>query len=119
MSVEENKAVVRRYFEILNEGPAEALGEVFAVASSRVIRKDRWATGVPGLEELKTDWDKRSRKYPTWRVVIDNIIGEGDKVAVRWTGFVEGKPAHIAVVMFRVSDGKIVDDWYCGRVLDQ
>ena len=111
MSVEESKAVVQRYFEILNEGTAEVLGEVFPVASSRVIRKDGWSTGVPGLEELKAEMGERCRKHPTWRLVINDIIGEGDKVTVRWTGYEGDKPGHIAVVMFQVSDGKIVEDW--------
>ena len=120
MSVEQNKAVVMRYFEIINERSMEALGEVFAEDSS-IVGGDEgpWSTGVAGLEQLKAGGEEFLGEHPTWRIVIDNMIGEGDKVTVRWTGFEEGKPTRVAVVMFRVSDGKIVDDWYCGRGLEE
>ena len=111
---------VGRYFQIINERNMEALGEVFAEHSSIVGGNDGpWSTGVAGLEQLKAGAEEFLEEHPTWRIVIDNIIGEGDKVAVRWTGFEEGKPTRVAVVMFRVSDGKIVNDWYCGRRLDE
>ena len=125
MSVEGNKAVVRRYHDILNDKTVEApealaaFGEVLAEDyASRSGTEGPWSTLYQGLPS-ETRWEEHVRRHPTRRVVIDDIIGEGDKVAIRWTRFEEGKPTANAVVMFRLSDGKIVDDWSCSRELDE
>ena len=123
MSVDENKAVVRRYHEILNEWSVEALealGEVLAKEyTNHSGRQGPWSLLGQGLEEFKDAFRERVREHPPCRLVIDDIIGEGDKVAIRWTRLDEGKATYNAIVMFRLSDGKIVDDWYCSRKLSE
>jgi hypothetical protein len=44
-------------------------------------------------------------------VTIDDIFGEGDKVALRVTGYIDGKAAGYANIVYRFEDGKIIDDW--------
>ena len=123
MSVEENKAVVERYHEILNERKVEALealGEVLAEDyADHSGSKGPWSTRIQGLEQAKGHFAEAVRKHPVGRVVLDDIIGEGDKVAFRWTALDKGKPMANAVAMVRLSDGKIVDDWFCSRMLDE
>jgi len=46
-------------------------------------------------------------------VCVDDIIGEGDKVAARLTAYEEGKPVEHTIVFYRLSGGKIVDAWAC------
>jgi hypothetical protein len=48
---------------------------------------------------------------------IDDIIGEGDKVAVRYTVFDGEKPVGNGIGFYRFSGGRIVDHWYCFREL--
>ena len=123
MSVEENKAVVRRYYEILGTDVEAseafaALGEVIAEDyANRSGTEGPWSIDGQGLDlsVFSPWWEKRD---PTRRFVIDDIIGEGDKVAIRLTRFEKEKAAANQIVMFRLRDGKIVDDWYCGRDLD-
>ena len=125
MSVEENKAVVRRYYEILNETSSgvpeamESLREVFAEDyTNRSGTDGPWSVimqGEPDPADFARWWETLEA---TRRFVIDDIIGEGDKVAIRLTQFKKGKAAANQVVVFRLSDGKIGDDWFCGRDLD-
>ena len=124
MPVEANKAVVRRYYEVLNETSLEApearaaLGEVFADDYTNRSGSDGpWSVVIEGIDAAAfSEW--WAQRDPTRRFVIDDIIGEGDKVAIRLTQFKKGKAAANQVVVFRLSDGKIVDDWFCGRDLD-
>jgi predicted ester cyclase len=61
-------------------------------------------------ESLEGGW---FAEHPTYRLSVDDIIGEGDKVAARLTSYEEGKPVGHSIVFYRLSDGKIVDDWFC------
>ena len=126
MSVDENKAVARRWNEeILNERKLEALGEVLAENYVRYDPGDSaWSPRLQGLERAK----ERAREmleggwfaeHPTWRVSVDDIIGEGDKVAARITSWEDGKPVGHSIVFYRLADGKIVDDWYCGAQIQE
>jgi len=55
---------------------------------------------------------------PGWQVVIEDLIGEGDLVAVRGVYTNKGKPVANFIGFYRFSGGKIVDNWYCSRQLD-
>lgn len=126
MSVEDSKAVVRRYIEILGtdvEAPDAfaTLGEVIAEEyANRSGTEGPWSILMQGRDPsgFSAWWEEQGRDHPTRRFVIDDIIGEGDKVAIRLTRFEKGKPTANQIVMFRLAGGKIVDDWYCARDLD-
>jgi steroid delta-isomerase-like uncharacterized protein len=120
MSIEENKAIVRRYQEIYNSNHLDALGEVLAedLAMPKVM------AGMPaGLEGAKQVHQKTLLGMPDWHTVIDELIAEGDKVAARitmtgtHTGNFWGFPASGKKVKFtgiyivRIQDGKIVEHW--------
>jgi len=115
MSVEENKAVAKRWNEEIVSGrKLEAFGEVLAENYVNYKLSDSsWSPGIQGLERAKEVFGEGLAEYPTYRVSVDDIIGEGDKVAARLTGFLEGKPFRKLIVFYRFSDGKIVEDWYC------
>ena len=117
MSVEENKAVAKRWNEeILNERTFEALGEVLAENYVHHNPSDSsWSPDAQGLESTKEALEQWWAEHPEpGRISVDDIIGEGDKVAARLTSYREGKPVGHTIVFYRFSDGKIVDDWYCG-----
>jgi len=120
MSTDKNKAVVRRFIEeVFVKGNVAAVDE-FAAAD---FVPHSWASVKPGIENLKQAVTRVSSGLSDVRMTIEDMIAEGDRVAVRLTahavhkGKFMGMPAtgksytisetHI----FRVADGKIVEHW--------
>jgi predicted ester cyclase len=133
MSVEQNKAVVQRYYEeIGNQRNFDVADEIFAPE----FKMFPWAQPPYGGEGVKgfMRWFIDSN-FPDLRVVIDDIVGEGDVVVVRVTvsatqtkplewiaGFgsipASGKPFSFEEYVFwRVIDGKIVERRVCADTL--
>jgi predicted ester cyclase len=119
---EENKAVVRRFNELVEEywrtGDADAFDEV--VASDFVHH----APGLPpDLEGMKQSLPMFRAAFPDMRLTEEDLIAKGDKVADRVTvrgtheGELMGIPATGKQVEFtethisRIADGKIVERW--------
>jgi len=121
MSAEENKAVVRRWNEECVSG--QRLDDF-----DEVLHKDytnhggvesSWATVIQGLDAAKVYFEQAFREEPSWRVTIEDIVAEGDRVAVRVSFYVKGKPWANAMAFYRLAGGKIVDDWFCEHVLEK
>ena len=72
MSAEENKEIVRRLF-----------AEVW---TGDVAGADRYYAPGPLRDGLKRFATELYRAVPDWTVTIDDLVSEGDKVVVRWTG---------------------------------
>ena len=123
MTLEENRAVVRRQFELIQLGELDTLDEVMAsdVANHALGRIQT------GLETFKAILRGIRETFPDESTTIDDMIAEDDKVVVRATlkGTHQGsalplfagiKPAGRRVEwqfihIFRVRDGKIVEHW--------
>jgi len=92
MSVEENKAIVRRFIEEgINQGKLETFDETVAADCP-------WGEDAQGPEAFKK-WCARERTAtPDLHITIDDIIAEGNQVvidqtaAATRTGEVEGWP---------------------------
>jgi predicted ester cyclase len=69
---EDNKATIRRLFEEVWVGDVAAADRFYALG--------------PQLDGLKEFAAALYVAIPDWRVTIDDLVSEGDKVAVRWTG---------------------------------
>ena len=96
MSVEENKAILKKLFEG-NE-------DIFDEAFSPSIRH-HWSDGKPQVktfEELKEMYRSSLGRSFT----IDEMMVEGDRVAI-WLTFGDKH----ACFIYRFSDGKIVESW--------
>jgi steroid delta-isomerase-like uncharacterized protein len=119
---EENKAVVRRFNELVEEywrtGDADAFDEV--VAPDFVHH----APGLPpDLEGMKQTLPMFRAAFPDMRLTEEDVIAEGDKVVDRVTvrgtheGELMGVPPSGNRVEFmethisRIADGKIVERW--------
>jgi predicted ester cyclase len=82
---EDAKKLVQRWFEeVWNKKREEAITEMFA--------EGKEAHGLPeqdsvirGPEEFKTFYRAMVATFPDIHVHLDDLIGEGDRVAVRWT----------------------------------
>ena len=119
MSLEENKAIVRRVIEAVNTRSLASLDEL--IAADCVYRMN--TQKIRGLEVLKQVIEEEYRAFPDLHVTIEDILAEGDKVCVRLketvthTGEFRGIPptgkklADTATAIWRIVGGKIVEGW--------
>jgi steroid delta-isomerase-like uncharacterized protein len=122
MSIEQNKALVRRFYdEVWSKGNVDAADDIFAADYVRHdLRPGNPLTGPAGQKKIAADF---RAAFPDLRQTIDLIVAEGDLVVARWTmegtntgpwGGVAptGKHAKIAGVnIFRIANGKVVELW--------
>ena len=122
MSTENNKALVRRvYEETMNQGNLALLDEL--VSSDFVLHDPNYPQPVRGAEGLKQYFQTFRSAFPDLHFTIEDIIGEGDTVAVRQTGRgthqgelfgipPTGKQLTVTAMIFhRFVNGKPVENW--------
>jgi predicted SnoaL-like aldol condensation-catalyzing enzyme len=107
MSVEQNKAVVRRFMtEILAGGNLDLVDELLAPNYvNRMSGTDRAATKVL-FATLRS-------ALPGLRMQIENLVAEGDAVVARFTmetTNAENKTLARGLTYYRLANGKIVED---------
>jgi ketosteroid isomerase-like protein len=107
MSVQTNKAVVRRFMnEILVGGNLDLVNELLAPNYiNRATGTDREAT--------KGVFAMLRGRLPDLRFQVDTLVGEGDAVVARFTmdATVEGKKTSArGLTYYKLADGKIVED---------
>ena len=83
MSVEEAKDLVRRMYDLLNQGKIDACYELFA--PQYVYHHINGGMNVKAAKEHEVEW---FRAFADVQVTIDDMVAEGDKVVVRvtWKG---------------------------------
>lgn len=120
MSIERNKAIVRRVFdEVWNTGRLDAIEELYAadyIADYRPYGPLRH-----GLDAIKGMVERAHIAFPDYHEELEEMIAEGDKVVVRLTitgtqlgqwGPLPptGKPVRFEeIVILRFVDGKIAE----------
>ncbi|MCX2728065.1 ester cyclase [Thermomicrobium sp. 4228-Ro] len=120
-SLEENKALVRRFYEGIDKGNIDAMDELVA---EDYINHDPppfpgLATGRAGLKQaFEMFW-----KATPGRHIIEDQVAEGDKVVTRLraVGKHEGELAGIppsgndldvkAIAIHRIENGKLAEHW--------
>ena len=118
MSVEDNKAAVRRFYqEVINGRNPDALDELL------VPDGVDHTFGSQSTEQAKQFFAMVYRAFPDLHVEVHDVVAEGDLVAVRSTytsthqGEFLGIPATgkqtttNGVEYFRMQDGKQVEHW--------
>jgi steroid delta-isomerase-like uncharacterized protein len=123
MSAEENKAVVRREMEELfnHTGNLDAVEEIIG---PDYVSYEPTSGEVRGIEGAKQFAATYREAFPDLQTTIEDMVAEGDKVVVRFTGRgthqgeteafgpATGKRMEITgITIKRVSDGKIVEAW--------
>jgi steroid delta-isomerase-like uncharacterized protein len=120
VTLEANKAVIRRYFELWNAGNIDGLVEIIAPDVVDHSAYEGQATGIEGYREFFTLW---KTAFPDFVAVADQLVAEGDLVAYRWhqdgtnLGAYHDLPPtgrrvrFTAISISRIRDGKIVEDW--------
>jgi len=124
MSLEKNKAIVRRLFEVYNEKNLDLLDKFLAPDYIDHLLKLR------NLESFKQFYAQFYKGFPDTHSTIEDIIAEGDKV---WThsivtgthkGEYRGVPptgkeiTMRCIDIYRIVDGKIGEAWAVYDFLD-
>ena len=121
MSTEENKVLIRRFYEeVFNKRNLAALDEFYAPDHV----DHTLPPGLPvGPEGTKQAIAMILSGFPDLHVTIEDMIAEGDKVVIRFTthgtqlGRLGGIPptgkqvAVSTIEITRIADGRIVEDW--------
>jgi steroid delta-isomerase-like uncharacterized protein len=121
MTIEENKALVRRFVEeIFEQGRAEAVDELLADD----FASHTWPSTGDGKADLKRAIDRVSGALDDVRFAVEDLIAEDDRVAARLTAsakqvgeFVGIPPSDRSytigeIHIFRIRDGKMVEHWH-------
>jgi predicted ester cyclase len=117
MSYEANKAIAREFFEAVNahDGPGMV---------DRLVSPTFTLNGYPmPPEELKDLYMWAETEVPDWHTTVEDMIAEGDKVAVRlsvsgtprerWRRYKTNGRSFVSkgFFFFRIVDGIIVEGW--------
>ena len=127
MSTEQNKTIARRYAEELQDfwrtGDLSFVDRIF---DSNYIQH---VPGVPASMSVKQIFAALRAGIPDFQTTIEDLIAEGDRVAVRisWQGTHKGElmgipptGKHVKVTemqIYRMTNGKIVERWVESDVL--
>ncbi len=117
MSLEENKAIVRRFIEAYNKQNLDLVDDLVAPDFVDHTHQEQ------GLESLKQRLKMGFKAFPDWHETIEDIIAEGDKVWVRlaYAGTHKGEFMGLAptgkkitamnVDIYRIVNGKLAEYW--------
>ena len=115
-----NVAVIRKMLDVIQNGGPDGLDQVFA---ANWVNHDPSLPPMQCLEGAKQLVALWSAGLSNTKVVIEDSVSDGDKVAVRFritgtnTGNMLGIPASGRMVnvtatgIFRIVDGKATDNW--------
>lgn len=121
MSLEENKTLARRLVE---EGFCKGGNDILdKILADDVVLRNPFHGDICGLEAVKQVMTASSSIFPDMRNIVNDLIAEGDRVAVRATGSATHKGEWMGlaatnkslewevIAIVRIADGKIVDLW--------
>jgi steroid delta-isomerase-like uncharacterized protein len=126
MSLEENKAIVRKMFEAINKQTLASLDKLMAhdfILHMHTQQTQGWEVNRHVVED-------EIKAFPDLHVAIEDIIAEGDKVCVRLqeTGTNRGeyhglaptgnKLSYTVFAIWRIVEGKIAEGWIVYDQLD-
>lgn len=121
---EENKALVRRWFEeVWNKGRAEAIEEMFDEEGVAHGLASEGGGQLRGPNEFRPFFERFHGAFPDISVEVVDTVAEGDRVAARCA--VRGRHQSDAlgfaatqqpvdfegICIVRIRDGKIVEAW--------
>lgn len=127
MSLEENKAIVLKFYEFFDR---QDIAQGRELMSADIIARGLDAKPQIGIDAVMQYGTMMFAAFPDGRHVLEEVIAEGDKVVTRGTfsgthqGELMGIPPTDKRVSFsvihidRVVDGKIVEHWGQGNILD-
>ena len=114
-TVEENKVLLKRLVEeAYNQRTLGVLDEI--MAPDYVMHTNGITYENVGPEGVKINITENLQLYPDFKVTIEDMFGEGDRVALRWifqgTHTQFGKQVTLAgIYICRFAEGKIAEGW--------
>ena len=122
--LEENKNLVRRWFEeVWNNGRADAIEEMFDENGIAHGLSGDPSKPVKGPKDYRPFYTMFREAFPNMKIVIEDLIAEGDKVTARCSvrGKHEGRFRGIeatqapieftGITIVRIANNKIVEAW--------
>jgi steroid delta-isomerase-like uncharacterized protein len=122
MTMEANKALLRRFSRELEQNNFEIIEELYA-PDYLSHNYDAPDGERPGIEGVKQGFQKFKSAFPDLRIVEEDLIAEGDRVVhrVRYQGTHQGEFFGIpptgnqvtgsTIEIYRFADGKVVEKW--------
>lgn len=120
MTLEENKQVAKRFIqEVFVKTDMDAVDEL----ATDDFTPHSWGEMPPGRDSLKAAQQRVSQGLSDARMTVEDVIAEGDRVAVRLTshgrhdGEFMGMPASgkeytiSEIHIFRIRDGQVAEHW--------
>jgi steroid delta-isomerase-like uncharacterized protein len=124
VSVERNRAVIRRFYdELWNQWNLDVADEIVA---PHVRFRGSLGTTLVGVDAFKSYVEEVRAAFPDFQNQVDDLIAEDDKVVTRmtWSGTHRGKlfgiPAtgrrltYVGAGIFQLRDAEIQDAWIVG-----
>ena len=114
MTAIDNKALASRVYEAINTQDLATLDELF---DPHIIRH---AMGEVGIERARAAVTNAFATFPERRFVIEDLITEGNKVALRVTVHgvptPPGEPLPLIMEIFRIENGRVAEIWGAGTL---
>lgn len=121
MSMEENKAIIRRFSkEVWNKGNMDVFNEFFA---NNFVYHDPAATKVNSLDDYRQFVSRIRTSWPDMHYTIEDMISEGNKVVAHYTWLAThqkvfrgiqptGKRVtHPGIAIYHFAGDKVVELW--------
>jgi predicted SnoaL-like aldol condensation-catalyzing enzyme len=115
MSLEDNKAIIRQLFErVVNHQELELADKT--VSLDYIDHSARPGSVAKGPDSIRDFVTRQRAAFPDAHVTIEDILAEGDRVAVRinmtGTPVAGGPPVRFrGSVWWRLADGKVKERW--------
>ena len=123
MLTKDLKALVRRFFEEVNKGKAAFMAAVDELFAADYVEHGGTGEDTRGIKDYKQSMSEFYSAFPDVHVTLDDLVVEGDRVAVRFTlggthkGEFMGSPPTSKKVtireigIIRIVGGKFVESW--------
>jgi predicted ester cyclase len=111
MTAAENRALVYRVYDAINARDTAAMAELFAPhCISHALEGKNVKEGLNMLDQIST-------VFPDMRFVVEDVLVEGDRAALRVTIHgVPQQPLPIIMEMFRIENGQVAEVWGAGTL---
>jgi steroid delta-isomerase-like uncharacterized protein len=123
MSTEDLKALERRWYAEWNKGKAAAMAATNELIDTNCVMHSILGQELRGINDFKKHVSESFDIFPDEHIVIDDMVAEGDKVALRKTATGTHKGAYMGVPptnkkvtmsvieIDRFAGGKFVEGW--------
>jgi steroid delta-isomerase-like uncharacterized protein len=123
MSVDENVALMRRWFqEVWNEGRVQTIYNLMT-ENATATGQDQPGVVIHGPAEFVLFFNRIRGAFPDIKITIEDAFGAADKVTVRWSAVMTHTGDHLGIpptkkkvrvtgiTIAQIRNGKIVEGW--------